>query len=218
MVELVTIPASFFELIAEYERPAIHLLIDRGAVVQAIFDALKPWNPRIDDIESHTTGKHSEQGVTFRLPTKHVSFFFGAAACRFARDAVDWTSAEETINMLDTCLSALLRHAGVAWVTQKTAIGVHIQPRTKNFVDILRPFLVHELAMLDQGPLQTMAVVAKWGKRRLTLDGSGLLANALFVKLEREFETSISYEAMAQQLHADEEELFRILGIEEERG
>lgn len=77
---------------------------------------------------------------------------------------------------------------------------------------------MQELATLEKGPLQTMAVVAKWGKRRLTLDGSAVLANALFVKLEREFEQSIGYGAMAHQIHADEEELFRILGVEEERG
>lgn len=93
MAEIVTIPVSFFELVADYERPEIHLLIDRGAVVQGIFDALKRWNPSIDDIEFHTTGKHSEQGVTFKLPAKRISFFFGGAACRFVRDAVDWTSA-----------------------------------------------------------------------------------------------------------------------------
>jgi hypothetical protein len=134
------------------------------------------------------------------------------------RDAVDWPSAEETIRILDTCLSALFRHGGVALATQKTTIGVHIQPRTKTFVDILSPFLVKELAVLGQTPLQTMAVVAKWGKRRITLDGSAVLANALFVRLEREFEASIGYADMARQIHADEEEVFRILGVEEERG
>jgi len=217
MAELVTIPVSFFELIADYQRPAIHLLINRGAVVQGIFDALKPWNPTIDDIETHTAGKHSEQGVTFKLPAKHISFFFGGAACRFVRDAVDWPSAEETINILDTCLSALLHHGDVGLMNWKTSIGVHIQPRTKSFVEILRPFLVHDLAVLGADPLQTMAVVAKWGKRRITLDGSALLANALFVKLERQFDPTEDYVEMAKQIRADEDEMFKILGIEEER-
>lgn len=126
MADLVTIPISFFELIADYQRPAIHLLINRGEVVQGIFDALKPWNPSIDDIETHTNGKYSEQGVTFKLPAKHISFFFGGAACRFVRDTVDWTSAEETIHILDTCLSALLRQGNIELINWKTSVGVHI--------------------------------------------------------------------------------------------
>jgi hypothetical protein len=62
-----------------------------------------------------------------------------------------------------------------------------------------------------------MAAVAKWGKRRVTLDGSAALVNALFLKFEREFEGTASYQEMAQQLRKDEEELFRMLGVEEDR-
>jgi hypothetical protein len=218
MPELVTIPISFFELVVDYIRPDLNLLADRAPIVQGIFDVLKPWNLSVDDVEPITTGKISEQGVTFKLPLKRVLFFFGAASCRFTRDAVDWDSAEETLAILDAVLSALVQLSSVAMVTKKTAVGVHIQPRTMSFMEILNPFLAPQLAALESEPVKTMATVAKWGKRKVTLDGSGSLANGVFLKFEREFESATTYQEIAEQLRRDEEELFRILGVEEDRG
>jgi hypothetical protein len=218
MAELVTIPISFFEVTIDYERPNLKLWGDRASIVQAIFDALKPWNPGVDDIEPLTTGKISEQGFTFKIPLKRVSFFFGPASCRFARDAVDWPSAEETIAILDTALSAFIRFSGIVLGAKKSAIGLHIQPRTMPFMEILNPFIAPQLAALEREPVQTMATVVKWGKRKVTLDGSAAIANGLFLKFEREFESASTYEEMAHQLRRDEEELFRILGVEEDRG
>ena len=74
MAEFVTIPISIFELGVNFERPDFRLWLDRASVVQGVFDALKPWEPNVDDIESITAGKASEQGFTLKLPLKRVSF------------------------------------------------------------------------------------------------------------------------------------------------
>jgi hypothetical protein len=219
MAELVTIPISYFELAVDFERPDLKKLwVDRGSVVQGIFDALGPWNPSVDDIESLTTGKPSEQGVNFRLPLKRVSFFFGPASCKFTRDNASWESAEDTITILDAVLSALVHLGGVALGTKKTVIAIHLQPRTMTFMEILKPFVAPQLASLEMEALQAMAVVAKWEKRRVTLDGSAALANGLYLKLEREFKSTTTYGEIANQLRKDEEELFKLLGVEEDRG
>jgi hypothetical protein len=75
MAVLVTIPISIFEFAVDYERPQFKVWIDRACIVQAISDALTPWEPRIDDLETVTTGKASEQGFTIKLPLKRVSIF-----------------------------------------------------------------------------------------------------------------------------------------------
>lgn len=217
MAEPVTIPVSVFELKFIYEHPELRLWSDRGTVVQAIFDALGPWNPSVDDIEPRTTGKVSENGVIFKLPLKRVSFFFGPASCTFTQDSVDWNSAAETTAIAAAILSALERAGGVRLGPRNAAIALHIQPRTLRFVDILSPFLVPQMAALESQPVTTMAAIAKWGdKRKVTLDGSGVIANAVYLRFERQFESEASFEEVARQLKADEEELFRLLGVEEE--
>ena len=218
MPELVVIPISFFEFAVDYELPEFQLLADRANIVQGIFEALKPWDPRIDEVEVISVGKLSEQGINLKLPLKSVSFFFGAASFKFKRENVDWKSADETFAILDTALSALIRLSRVKIAMQKTAIAMHIQPRSLPFVDILRPFIAGRLASLEAEPITTMAAVAKWSSRKVTIDGSAALANGVFLRLERDFPGATTYEAIAQQLKKDEEDLFEILGVEEDRG
>jgi hypothetical protein len=217
MPEVVTIPISIFELAVDYMRPEFKLWMDRAVVVQAIFDALKPWGPRIDDVDAVTTGKASEQGFTIKLPLKRVSFFFGPASLKFTRENADWQSADETIAVLDAAVSALVLSSGVAMGPKKTVISLHLQPKSLPFIALLTPFIVPQLTTLDTEPVVTLATVAKWAHRKVTIDGSGVLANAVFLRFEREFARDATYDEIAVQLRKDEEELFKILGVKEDR-
>ncbi len=192
MPELVTVPISFFEFAIDYERPEFLLWMDRANVIQGIFDALKPWDPRVDDVDVLSVGRPSEQGISLKLPLKQVSFFFGPASCKFTRDNASWQSVDETLAILDTAVSALTRLSGVRVATQRTAVAMHIQPRSLRFVDILRPFVAGRLTSLEADPVTTMATVAKWSNRKVTIDGSGAIANGIFLRLERDFPNSIT--------------------------
>jgi hypothetical protein len=218
MPELVTIPISIFEFAVHYERPEFSVWIDRAPLVQGIFDSLKPWEPRIDDVEAITTGKVSEQGFTIKLPLKRVSFFFGPASCKFTRENMDWQSAEETITILDAAISALIQSSGVAMGPKNTAISLHLQPKSLPFITLLAPFIAPHLAALDSEPVLTMAAVAKWRHRKVTIDGSAAVANAVFLRFDREFPSDATYDEIVGQLRKDEGDLFKILGVEEDRG
>lgn len=218
MPELVTIPISIFDFTVDYERPEFQLLADRAGIVQAIFDGLKPWNPSVDDIEFLNTGKTSEQGTNLRLPMKRVSFFIGPSSFRFSKEAADWHSAQETIESLDHALAALLRLSGVKVATKKTSLSMHLQPRSLTFIDILRPFIAPPLASLESDPLITLAAVAKWINRKVTVDGSAAVANGVFVRLDRDFPAASTYEDIIQQIKTDQANIFELLGVEEDQG
>src|SRR5258708_3948199 len=218
MAELVTIPISYFELGLTYERPQFKLWLDRATVLQAIFDALKPWEPQIDDVEAVSTGKPSEQGANIKLPAKRVLFFFGPASCRFTRENVDWQSIEETIAILRAALSPLIGVGGVVLGPKQTVLAVHLQPKSLPFLALLSPFIPSQLAGLDSEPIVTTAVVAKWAKRKITIDGSGVVANAIFLRFDREFSSTTDYDEIAGQLKRDEEDFLKLVGVEEDRG
>jgi hypothetical protein len=84
-------------------------------------------------------------------------------------------------------------------------------------MEILRPFMSSLLMALEKEPLRTMAVVAKWPNRKVTIDGSGSLVNGLFLKFERDFVAGSPYTEISSQLKSDEEQLFKLLGVEEAR-
>lgn len=216
MPEKITIPISFFEYTAEFSRPVLPALMDRAQIVQAIFEALTPWAIEIDNIEPITTGKPSEQGVSFKLPSKKVTFFFGADRCRFTKNDADWSSAEEMKVILTAAIEALKAASGAEIGTQKTEISLHLQPKSKTFLEVLSPFLSTKIQSLDSAKAKSGASVIKWDKRRIVLDGSAALANALFLKLEREFDGLATFEVIAFQLKSDEDAALKALDVEEE--
>jgi len=216
MPEIITTPVSYFEALIEYERPNLKLWLDRSAVVQALFDAFAPWNADVDNIDILTTGKNSEQGIKFRLPEKRVSFFFSPAGCRFTRDSTSWETAQETIEILDAAVTTLATTGGVKPVKFKAIVALHVQPKSAPFMEILRRIVPAPMAGLDDAPARTMASVLKWDNRKVTIDGSGQIANGIFIRYEREFTAGVGYEEMAHQLRADEDAIFAMLDVKEE--
>jgi|SRR5882672_12293152 len=217
MPEIVTTPVSYFEVLIEYQQPNIQLWLDRAVVVQALFDAFAQWNVKVDDVDILTSGKPSEQGINFRLPEKRVSFFFGPAACRFTRDSTSWETAQETIQILDTAVTTLATTGKIKPATFKTIVALHVQPKSMPFIEILKKVIPAPMATLDAAPVRTLASVLKWDNRKVTIDGSGQIANGIFIRYEREFTADASYEEMAHQLRADEDGIFSMLDVKEEK-
>lgn len=215
MAQPITIPLSFVELVVNYERPNVKAFDDRAGILQTIFEALFPWSPRLDDVEPLTSGKLSEHGLMFRLPLKQSSLFFGPVFCRFSRDNVDWGEAEETIKIFDAALGAFIKLTGLTPGVKTAAVGLHLQPKSGTFMDILSPFAPPQITGIERESPKTMASVVRWDKRKVTIDGSGSLANAAFLKFEREFNAAATFPEIADQILADQKQLFTILGVEE---
>lgn len=216
MPEIVKIPISYFEIEMEYRTPDFKMWLDRIDVVQAVYSALQPWGVKVDDLEIVSTGLPSEQGIKFKIPQKLSTFFFGPAGCKFTRDGTNWDTAQETIQILDSSLSALLGHSQAEIIKRKTVIALHAQMINAPFIQILSPFIPHQLAALESDKPKTMATVIKWEKRKVTIDGSGQLANGIFIRFEHEFDGTASYDEIARQLWTDEKNIFDVLGIQEE--
>jgi hypothetical protein len=211
----ITIPLSTFELSVAYDKPNIKLMADRVAPVQALFAALAPWAPDLDDMEIISTGKPSEQGVKIRIASQKAAFFFGATECKFTKEAAIWAEADEILRLLATALDALAESSGITYGKRIAILSLHLQPKTVSFKDILRAFMAPALLKLESAPTDAMAILIRWPKRRITLDGSAALANGIFLQTEREFDGSVPFDDMKNTIFDDESELFRTLGVEE---
>lgn len=216
MPELISIPIASFEATFKYKDTNVMLWLDRANVVQALFTALKPWDVDVDNVEIISVGKPSEQGIRFKLPSKRIAFFFSAAVSSFTKDNADWESAEETITIMDLAFSTLAKSAKIEVATIETVIALHMQPKTLPFMKILGPFVPPQLATLN-GEIRSMASIIKWDKRKVIIDGSGQVANGVFLRFDREFDGTATYKEIAEQLRADEEVLFAMLGVKEDR-
>jgi hypothetical protein len=216
MPVLVTIPIATFDMAMEYTAPSMKLIMDRANVVDQLFRGFREWDIKVDDVEVITEGKPSTQGIKFKIPSKRTAFFFGAGLCRITRDDANWESAEDTIAILNVGLKTLVEVGGVTIGTYKTSIALHIQPKTAQFIELIKPFASPKIAALVNEEIDRFATVVKWKDRRITIDGSAQLANAAFLKFERDFDGSTPIGVIATKLRADEDELFAMLNIEED--
>jgi hypothetical protein len=216
MPEKVTIPIAVLEYEAVYLHPLLAALMNRATIVEAVYDALVPWNIDVDGIEVLTTGKPTEQGINFRLPDKKLTFFFGASACKLTWNSANWEDAEEIVRILSAALTALKGSSGAEFSTQKVAIAMHLQPKRLSFIDILKPILSPLVMALNEEKVTTGASVVRWGGSRVTIDGSGALANAIYLKIDEEFTGAIPLGDIAVQLRTAEEKVFKLLDVEED--
>jgi hypothetical protein len=216
MPEQATVPNTYFEVTMDYEIPSARIWLDRAEIVQELYAAFQRWNISIDDTEVLKNGKPSEQGLKFKIPLKATAFFVGAANCKFSRDNTNWETAEETIELLDTGVSALIAATGIKIKNRKTLIAMHAQPKTSGFVKFLQPLIAPQFTSLESGEVKTAAAIVRWENRKVTIDGSGLLANGIFIRIERDFAPEIPYPEIAEQLKADEDQVFSMLGLKAE--
>jgi hypothetical protein len=217
MPETVVIPMAFFEALIEFERPDFRLLAnDRVPIVQSLFEAFSKWDIKVDDMEVISTGKISDQGIKFKIPAKQATFFFTASGCRFTRDNTSWQTADETIELLDSGLKTIFSAARVKPAKFRTAVALHIQPKNRPFIDILRKLAPGPMINLDRSEPQTLASVMVWPQLKITIDGSSRVANGIFIKFEHEFAGAVTYQDMAAKLKADENAIFSMLDVAEE--
>lgn len=212
----ITIPISVFEVTVLYDKPDFQLLVNRTQILQELFAAFAEWSPSVDDTEVLNTGKLSDQGARFKISSQSSSFFFGPTSCKFTKDHGNWSEAELVIKLLRLALEALQRSTGVTFGIRSSVLSLHLQPTTVPFRDILRKFIVPEILTLDQEPPLIMAVVTGWRKHRITLDNSAALANGIFLQVEREFEAQTSFEDMMQAIFTDQQQLFKLLDVQED--
>jgi hypothetical protein len=147
---------------------------------------------------------------------KKTSFFFGAAVCKLVRDDASWETAEETINILQAGWNVLAEKGGTIAGVCHTNIALHLQLKNKPVIELLKPFAAIPFTQTNTEPITAVAAIVRWKDRRLTIDGSGSLANGIFVRLERDFPGSLSFYDIARELRSDEERVFDLIGVKED--
>ena len=217
MAEPVSIPLSYFEYIADFERPMFAVWLNRADLVQSVFDSLIPWNPSIENVEGVNEGKPADQGVSIRLPERKIKILLNPGRFKFNKDQADWNDAGEVTSIVETTRRATLETTGATMKRQTVVIAMHIQLKSKNFRDFLSPFIPERLRDLRDTPLSATANILRWEDAALTLDGSALVSNAIFARLELGFLPDKNFQYIAGELRRFESALLELLGLEEER-
>lgn len=211
----VSVPISIFDLTMQFVRPNLRLAMNRADFVEDLFEQFGRWDISVDDIEVVQEGKPSEQGIKFKIPKRQVTFFFGPSHAQLIWDDAKWEAASEIIEILTIGLEALTKHGKVEVRTYKAVVALHLQPLKVPFIELLKPFASQALIKIDPSPITAFATVLRWEGRRITIDGSAQIANAIYVRFERDFPGYLPIETISGEIRTDEESLYSIIGVEE---
>jgi hypothetical protein len=191
------------------------LSADRVNLVDDLFSSFHEFGPSVDDMEVLTTGKTSEQGIRLKLRGERITMFVGASSCKFVKDGAVWKEADRVLGMLATFLRVVTNVKGTELGSKTSILSLHLQPKNVAFRDILKPFLDSRLKALDQEPVKSMAIVANWPTRRITLDGSAQLANGVYIQMERDFPAEMHMNEAKEHIFKDEVDMLKMLEVEE---
>jgi len=229
MAELVKIPLASAEYVARFVRPWVGFIgIDRPRAFDAIVTALLPFQLRISNAQISDTGTLAEWKTIFKLPERGITFQFGAEEIRFSKEGSSWSTAPEDIRVLQAAENALMEigrnpafstgDARAAVIESCTvSLNMHLQLLHKSRDEVLSPFL----------PEAVREFAKKRGAQRfgghlffvdgdIFIDSSLAYANGIFLRVSTQFKGRPAIEEMLAKVRADEDEIFRILDIEEE--
>ncbi len=217
MPAAITIPLCSFDISFVYEKPVVQFLADRAVMIREVFTAFAPWTPSFDDIQFPTEGKNSDRGVNFKIASQNASFLVGPVNSRFIKEGANWAEVDLIDSLMQAGLSGIRRVSEINFRSQHVVVSMHIQPTTVPFRDILRKAIMSErILALDAEPTNVMAMILKWPRYRLTIDGSAALANGIYLQVERDFDGQATFDDVKTAFRADQAAIFGLLDIKEE--
>ena len=142
MPELVNILSAVVEYQVLFARPCIGFIgNDRARAVEAIVDALIPFNFRLGNSEIINAGSMADHRVIFRIPDRGITFQFGAEDYRFTEIGATWPTVDHDTQVLLAAERALLEGSPAEVSFRIVKLSMHFQPLTKPRDTLLAPFI-----------------------------------------------------------------------------
>ena len=200
MPERIVIPSSFAEYEANFRRPVLAMLaLDRVTVVQRIFDSWEPWKLTLNNVEVKSDGNLAEQAITFKLSEKGIALILTAVGFRFTKENATWSAAEETQAILHAAKTAVMDATNMELTSQAFTIALHFQPTTKRNTLVLAPLFTDHLSQVFASEPTVYATSVRWKDRLVSIDGSAVYANGIFLRLSHTFDGFASLEQILER-------------------
>jgi len=206
--------ASFLEYKAVYRDPAFMAWDQTGKLTLELFEAFREWGVSLENVFGNRAPDNaSEIGIAFELPNRKATFRAGiGAATLFVTNPV-WNEENQIADVARAGMRALQIAAGVQIEKQLLTLAIHISSPSVSLLDLTAQFV-----RVDAFPSDTEGVRAYgFGIYRddgyWIVDRSALYKDALFVRVNREFEPEVPFEELGETLRSDEIGILDLLGL-----
>jgi len=205
---------SFVEWQALYRDPDFELWSRASAIVSAVFGAFRPWGIGLANVSGRQNPANaSEAALLFNLLNGKVVFSVGVGAASLLANNPTWSDEKEISLIAEAGLQAVQGAAGVVVRQQVLSLTVHLKPQERSIREISADFLNVKSPKISSQPIKARGFSIYGDDFSWVVDSSALFQGALFVKIIRNFEPSVSFSSLAEALRSDQSELLAALQL-----
>jgi hypothetical protein len=211
----VEIPYAILEYTAVFKKPILQAWTVPAGIINCVLEALDPFGFKMDGVELKTqTEKISDYEVQFRRSVAGVLFRVGVGKMIIGAENLDWTEAEQFLQMAHAGIDAVVAYSKAEIEAQHLSLIMHIQLKDKPRQEITSALLGPDAYKLLDGDLKFPGIILQREKASILVDASIPYANGLFIRINREHSGDVPLEKLAEILQADEVRFFDTLGLE----
>jgi hypothetical protein len=208
-----TVPNAFVDFRLNFGRSILEKWNQNGAIIQALLDALKPWNVRLGNVSSKSaTANLGEIQVSFEIVPQRIVFNLFLEAASLLVINISWEDASNVRRLIEAIRPALVKCTGAEIASIQATLAFHITPNDGESVrEITKKF-----APADETADESVMAFGFSIYRRdasKVVDLSLLYPNSLFVKLIRNFDQSRSPDEIEAALRSDQASVLSQLGL-----
>ena len=212
----IQIPFGQIEYTCVFKEPIVKSFFPPSPMIANLIRALTPYGFSVDGVETRMRDKLSECVVELRRTPPMTSFKVAPGKLVVTADNLDWSMKDKFLEGMKAGLQTVLEQEHAQLDTQIMVLAMHVQPEEKPRKDLTAPLLTPAAYSLLEGDSEFQGIVLTRTGSSVVIDASATHANALFIRLVRQHKAAATLEQIAEQLYADEVQIFNVLGLEGE--
>lgn len=200
-----------------YREPIFDLDELDSEIVQAAFNAFRPWNISLENVKvKEDAANLAEEATTLTLFGGRITFSVTPGGCAIAVANPSWAEVDLIVNVCTAGVAAVLEASEASLDKQVASIAMHLspQPGANSLTDLTSKFVKIDLSKLGGAPPKSFGFSVYRDDLLWVVDRSVSFDNSLFVRMDRWFNGGESLAQIARQLDSDERTVLDLLGIE----
>jgi hypothetical protein len=208
--------SSLFEYRATFEPPVFAVFERPTVIAEALYGAFREWNLALENISIRSVPMTANDlQVACDLLNKKVTFTISVGSATLQVTNPNWSEVSQMQSILRQGLLAVAVGTGASLKEQLATLTMHAKGPGKSAKELTSRFRPN-VAGPFQNEERGFGFCSYGQEGSWLVDLSALYNEAIFVRINRVFGPSISFEEIATVLYKDESEIFDVLELKVE--
>jgi hypothetical protein len=203
---------AFFEYSSEFAKPLIEVWPRNGAVVEAVYEALKGWSLRLQNISARQNPANvAELQVSFDVVQAGVLFAVGVGGTSASAGNPNWSQAETIMKIATAGDAAVVASAGARLAKKTVSLSMHLAPEGVAAEEVTARFV--QLGPAPPKGAKAFGFSVYGDNFSWIADKSVIVPNAIFARLSYSADGDTSHERLAEVLRKGKNEFLEMLNL-----